>query len=428
MSARFAGATDSSVVVLGDDCDPAQFEPFRVPTDCTVKISALIAGTQISMTLCGRNGSDILEMQAKAHLPGFSFYRMNGDLASTEREFVAASYMRAHGVADDSTGTKNRALCSWLYALEFATLATSPTIADTGSVTLTVLPGYSIHLTRTRIGAHVEIKSAALAGPLTRNLGAPTLRELIFALGEAMHRPATKDPLDLLKEYNIDNLSYERGDKPEGLEWINKDGAPIADIDLLARGGKPLKQRSFFASECDPCLVCGLPIYQWYKRSCDVRHANGTRLMPKARVCYKCSTQFYKFLCRTCGADATLDPYTHTCASGAAVVRVACPAPRRSHRVWGSLELVQEKANHTLVPACAPALPRYMYCGDALATPWQRLEFVSRWAHSIIGRRTHRASVFLVGHIDRLPDHILEMILAHIRDSIHPPSHRWISI
>jgi hypothetical protein len=430
MSARFAGATDSSVLVLGDDCDPAQFEPFRVPPDCTVKLTAIIEGKQTYMTLCGRNGDEIEEMRAKAHLPGFSIYRMNGDLASTEREFVAESYMRAHGVVDDQAGTKKRAFCSWLYAVEFATSATSPTIAETGSVTLTVLPGYSIHLTRPKSGggARVEIKSAALEGPLVKHIDAPTLHELTLALGEAMYRPAAMNPLDLLKEYDVDNLSYERGDKPEGLEWINKDGVPIAHIDLLTRGGKPIKQRSFFANECDPCLVCGLPIYHWYKRTCEVRNTSTIRLIPKARVCYPCSTQFYKYLCRTCGADATLAPYAHVCASGTngSVVRIPCPAPLRRHRMWGSLELVHDKANHSLVPTCAPALPHYVYCGDDRATPWQRLEYISRWAHSILGRRTHRASAFLVGHIDSFPTHIIDRILAHIRDSIHPPSHRWI--
>ena len=95
--------------------------------------------------------------------------------------------------------------------------------------------------------------------------------------------------------------------------------------------------------------------------------------------------------------------------------------------MWGSLELVQDKASHALVPAHAPALPRYMYCGGDRATPWQRLEYISRWAHSIIGRRKHRALTGPTGHIDNLADHIIQMILAHIRDSIHPPSHRWIT-
>ena len=433
MNARFVGATGSSVVVLGDGCDPAQFQPFRVPPESTVKLTALIDGTEIAMTLCGRNGEDIAMMQAKAALPGFRNYRMNGDLASTERELVAAWYMRAHGVADDPTGTKKRALCSWLYAIEFATLATSPTIAETGSVTLTVLPGYSIHLTRpkTGSGADLVITSSALPAPLVKHLDAPTLRELVIALGDAMYRPATMDPLELLKEYDIDNLSYMRGDKPEGLEWINKDG-PIADVDLLERGGKPLHQRSFFANECDPCLVCGLPIYHWYKRSCDTRWSVHTiRLLPKAKVCYKCSTQIYTHQCVLCGSDVTLTPHAHMCASGpgthATVTRIAGPAPLRHHRMWGSLELVQDKASHTLVPACAPALPRYMYCNDDRATPWQRLAFISRWAHSIIGRRKLRPSALLVGHIDSLADHIIDLILAHIRDSIHPPSHRWLS-
>jgi hypothetical protein len=76
-----------------------------------------------------------------------------------------------------------------------------------------------------------------------------------------------------------------------------------------------------------------------------------------------------------------------------------------------------------------------MYRGDDRATPWQRMEYISKWAHSIFGRRTHRESAFLVGHIDSLaeeglllllPTHIIDRILAHIRDSIHPPSHRWI--
>jgi hypothetical protein len=55
------------------------------------------------------------------------------------------------------------------------------------------------------------------------------------------------------------------------------------------------------------------------------------------------------------------------------------------------------------------------------------MEYISRWAHSIFGRRTHRASAFLAGHIDSFPTHIIDRILAHIRDSIHPPSHRWIT-
>ena len=58
MNARFVGATGSSVVVLGDGCDPAQFQPFRVPPESTVKLTALIDGTEIAMTLCGRNGEE----------------------------------------------------------------------------------------------------------------------------------------------------------------------------------------------------------------------------------------------------------------------------------------------------------------------------------------------------------------------------------
>ena len=435
----FEGATCSSVAVLGDDCNPAQFKPFRVPSECTVSLTALIAGTEIAMTLCGRNGQDIAEMQTKAALPGYYHYRFNGEKASTEREVVAASYMRAHGVVDDSVGTKKQALCSWLYAIEYATRSTSPTIAETGPVTLTVLPGYSVHLTRpkTGSGADVEVTSVGLAAPHRKKIDEPTLRQVLIAVGEAMYRPATEDPLDLLKEYDVTGLSYELSERKEGLVWINKkDHAPIADIDLLSRGDKPLKQRSFFASECDPCLVCGLPICHWFKRSCDVRSVDGISLLPAARVCYKCSTQFYTYQCILCGDDVTLDRTTlvqkHTCIAGqqgssATVTRIAGPAPLRNHRMWGSLELVQDKANHRLVPACSPALPRYMYCGDDRATPWQRLEYTSKWAHSIIRRRKHRASAFLVGHIDSFADHIIEMILAHIRDSVHPPSHRWIS-
>jgi len=359
---------------------------------------------------------------------------MNGNLARTERESVAAWYMREHGVADDPAGTKKLAFCSWLYALEFATLATSPTIAETGSVTLTVIPGYSIHLTRpkTGSGADLKITSSALPSPLVKHLNAPTLREMVIALGEAMYRPETKEPLDLLKEFDFDKLSYVRGNKPEGLEWTTNGGAPIADIDLLTRGGKPLHQRSFFANECDPCLACGLPIYRWYKRSCDTRWSFDTiRLLPKVKVCYECSTQVYTYRCGLCGSDVTLTPHAHMCASGpgthATVMRIEGPAPIRRHPMWGSLELVQDKASHTLVAACAPAVPRYMYCNDGRATPWQRLAFISRWAHSIIGRRKLRPSALLAGHIDSFADHIIDRILAHIRDSIHPPSHRWIS-
>ena len=441
----FAGSGGPSVIVLGDDCNPAQFEPFVVPRECTVQLTALIAGTEISMTLCGRTGKDIAEMQANAALPGYYYYRFNSDLARTERGFVAASYMRAHGVVDDSIGAKKRALCSWLYAIEYATRSTSPIIAETGSVTLTVLPGYSIHLTRPKspeagCGAHVQITSAALAAPFTRSLPAPTLREVLLALCEAARRPATEDPLDMLKEFDLDGLSYELNERDKAPVWINKkDHSPIADADLLSRGGNPLKQRSLFAGACDPCLACGLPIYSWFKRSCDVRSANGTCLLPSVKVCYKCSTQFYTYQCTVCGDEATFDRTAlvqkHACIEGkqgssATVKRIAGPAPLRNHRMWGSLELVQDKASHALVPAHAPALPRYMYCGGDRATPWQRLEYISRWAHSIIGRHKHRASVSLVGptgHIDNLADHIIQMILAHIRDSIHPPSHRWIT-
>ena len=442
MHACFAGATGRSVCVLGDGCNPAQFVTFRVPLDCTVKLTALIDGVELSMTLCGRNGEDIAKMRANAALPGFLNYRMNGDLASTEREFVAASYMRAHNVVDDSAGTKKQALCSWLYALEFATLSTSPAIAETGSVTLTVLPGYALHLTRPKGDrAHLEITSAALAAPVRKPLDAPTLREVTLALGEAMGRAIAPGlELDLLLEYDLDGLSYQLSEKPDALVWTDKkDHAPIADVDLLTRGGKPIKQRALFANECDPCLVCGLPIYHWHKRSCDVRSKSHVRLLPNVRVCYSCSTQFYTYQCRLCGADVTLDKatltpqrdQTHMCASApgapSTVMRTAGPAPLRRHRMWGLLELVQDKANHTLVAARAPALTRRMYRADDRATPWERLGYISRWAHSIIGRRKHRASAFLVGHIDSLADHIIQMILAHIRDSIHPPSHRWIT-
>jgi hypothetical protein len=92
---------------------------------------------------------------------------MNGNLARTERESVAAWYMREHGVADDPAGTKKLAFCSWLYALEFATLATSPTIAETGSVTLTVIPGYSIHLTRPKTGSGADLKITSSALPVS---------------------------------------------------------------------------------------------------------------------------------------------------------------------------------------------------------------------------------------------------------------------
>ena len=196
-----------------------------------MSLTALIAGSPISMTLCGRNSKDIAEMQANASRPGYYPYRMSSDTARTEREVVAACYMRAHGVVDDSAGTKMRGLCSWLYAVEFATRSTSPIIADTGSVTVTVLPGYSIHLTRPKspdagCGAHVQITSAALAAPFTKKVEKPTLREVIIALGEAMRRPATEDPLDMLKEYDLDGLSYELNVRNE-LNASNKD--PVKD-------------------------------------------------------------------------------------------------------------------------------------------------------------------------------------------------------
>jgi hypothetical protein len=437
MLACFVGATGRSVRVLGDDCNLAQFVTFGVPLDSTVKLNARIAGIETTMTLCGRNGEDIEEMKAKDELPGF----MNSDRVSTEREFVAASYMRAHGVVDDSAGTKKLGLCSWLSAIEFATRSTSSAIAEAGSVTLTVLPGYSLHLTRPDGGrVLLAITSSALAAPVSTPLDAPTLREVTRALGEAMgreHAPGLE--LDLLREYDIDRLSYQLSERGKAFVWIGKkDNAPISDIDLLTRGGKQIKQRSLFANECDPCLVCGRPIYHRHKRSCDVRSKSHIRLLPNARVCYDCSTQFYTYRCRLCGADVTLDEATltpqrdatHMCASApgapSTVMRTACQAPLRRHRMWGLLELVQDKANHALVAASAPALPRYLYIGDDRATPWERMGYISRWAHSIIGRRRRRVSASIVGHIDSFADHIIETILAHLRDSIRPPSDRLI--
>ena len=66
-------------------------------------------------------------------------------------------------------------------------------------------PGYSIHLTRP-----------------------PTLREVLLALCEAARRPATEDPLDMLKEFDLDGLSYELNERDKAPVWINKkDHAPI---------------------------------------------------------------------------------------------------------------------------------------------------------------------------------------------------------
>ena len=101
--------------------------------------------------------------------------------------------------------------------------------------------------------------------------------------------------------------------------------------------------------------------------------------------------------------------------------------------MWGSLELVQDKVNHTLVPACAPSLPGYMYCGDDRATPWQRMAYIAKLARSILDRRMNRARNGLTGlngrtcHIDSLADHIIKRILAYLHEMIRPPAHRWIT-
>jgi hypothetical protein len=62
MDARFEGATGSSVVVLRRRLRrSAVFRLFRVPLECTVKLTALVkGGPKTTMTLCGRNGDEIV--------------------------------------------------------------------------------------------------------------------------------------------------------------------------------------------------------------------------------------------------------------------------------------------------------------------------------------------------------------------------------
>ena len=307
----FAGAVRSSVVFLGDDCDPVQVETFRAPTECTVAL-------------------------------------------------------------------RNRGC-------------------------------YTLHHTNHRRSLQRPDPSRSRCSQGTR------FTWLGLALGEATRRPATESPLDLL----LTGVSYQLSDKPEGHVWIKKkdkkkDHSPIADTDLLSRGGNPIKQRSFFRKRVRPVPCMRAPhlqlstVFSYYPRP-------------------GCATSARPRFTRTSAACAAT---TRTRLSIALHWRIstrahrARPAPRppsfgSQTTACGRTRAGKARGRGTRsCLQCDPALPRYVYRGDHRATPWQRLAYISRWAHSIFGRRARRASASLVGHIDRFPPHVIDMILAHVRDSI----------
>ena len=400
MTAHFESG-GRSVCVLGDGCDVAQFTPFPHAhlNGLTVSLTATVGGAPLSMA------ADInFSRTSNPSNP------QGGDLARRERECVAEAYMRAHGIVD-ADGTKKLALCSWLYAVECATRSTSPVVAETGSVTLTFK---AIPMCRLRVRPSAEPGAAQLTiescwhlmpGMIQKRLVAATIRHIMCAFGEEILGRSVDalDALDLLKEYNVQAVGQYM--LSETNCWVNEYNEPIADMDLLTRSFRQENTHQYaelIVCMCPPCMVCGCPIYDTsVMRRCRI----GERHVPGVEVCTGCS---------------------------------APALTSRDHRMWGPLVLRQGIQSNSLVPVCAPALPGYMYCGDHRATPWQRMAYISRWARSILARRTRvdRSSALVgdighighIGHIYSLPSQIVAMILEHLRDSIHPPAHRWIYV
>ena len=406
MTAHFESG-GRSVCVLGDGCDVAQFTPFPNPKWFMTGLTATVGGAPLSMAAYGGaplSMADFTNIDAAIFA---TWFRAEGDLARRERECVAEAYMRAHGIVD-ADGTKKLALCSWLYAVECATRSTSPVVAETGSVTLTARPSFRLRVRPSAEpgAAQLTIESRAVPVQIQKRLVAATIRHIMCAFGEAILGRSVDalDALDLLKEYNVQAVGQYM--LSETNCWVNEYNEPIADMDLLTRSFHQENTHQYaelVVCMCPPCMVCGCPIYDTsVMRRCP---DTGEIRVPSVEVCNGCS---------------------------------APALTSRDHRMWGPLVLRQGIQSNSLVPVCAPALPGYMYCGDHRATPWQRMAYISRWARSILARRTRvdRSSALVgdighighIGHIYSLPSQIVAMILEHLLDSIHPPAHRWIYV
>ena len=382
--------------VLGDAADSAQFAPPSDWKGYALHMTAVVDGVEVTMRLGGRLGTqDMAVAMAMA----------TGAAAAESRltsEEVACAYMRAHGIADE--GEKKANLSAWLDLAANGARVDACVLAAVGSVTITAIPCFALRVARKHPSspATVTIDSPAFPASVVVELVAPTLREVVRAFSAVTGiGSGDKDELSLLKKCDVGGLCYElNGDG----EWVDKEYKPVADKDLLTRGGKPIAQRTVTVAPCDPCMACGIPLFAWVKPSCVTRESDrGT--VPAVKLCHACSI------------PATTGP--------AGRERQRLRRLRRL-RLWGSIVLTQDTTNHRLVPVAAlPSVRGYMYCGTDRATPWQRMAYIWRWARSILARRggVGRSSA-IVGHIDGFAEQTIAMILRHLADSIRGPSAR----
>jgi hypothetical protein len=366
-------------------------------------MTALVEGANVTMRLGGRLGTrDMAVAMAMAMVPEAAAE------AESQRaiERVADAYMRALDVADE--GGKKENLIAWLRLAVTGARVDAVVLANMGSMTISVIPRFAL-----RVAQKNQSEQATLTIDPARvvvELVAPTLREVLRAFSAVTGIGyGADDALSLLTQYDFGGLCYERdGDG----EWVDTQHRPVADKSLLTRGGRPIKQREVTVAPCDPCL-CGRPIFPCVEPSCVTRESDrGT--VPAVKLCHACSTSAF-----ACGAAAKLNG---SAAAAPTPVTMGRP-PVKEWRLWGSLVLTQDTSHHRLVPVAAlPSARGYMYCGTDRATPWQRMAYIWRWARSILARRggVGRSSA-IVGHIDRLADHTIAMILRHLADSIRGP-------
>jgi hypothetical protein len=288
-------------------------------------------------------------------------------------------------------------------------------------VTITAIPCFALRVARKHPSwpATVTIDSPAFPASVVVELAAPTLREVVRAFSAVTGIGyGDKDELSLLKQCDVGGVCYElNGDG----EWTDKEHKPVADKDLLTRGGKAISQRTVTVAPCDPCVACGIPLFARVEPSCVTRESDrGT--VPAVKLCHACSTG------GACGEAVALSPCIVDVLGAAAAAAAAAAVRERRRlrrlRLWGSIVLTQDTTNRRLVPVAAlPSVRGYVYCGTDRATPWQRMAYIWRWARSILARRggVGRSSA-IVGHIDGFAEQTIAMILRHLADSIRGPS------
>ena len=399
------------VRLLGDAGDLAQFAP--PPNGRALHMTAVVDGANVTMRIGGRLGTRDMAVAMAMVTEAAAAAEAESQRAI---EKVADAYMRALDVADE--GGKKENLIAWLRLAATGARVDAVVLANMGSMTIAVIPRFALRVAQKNQSeqATLTIDSPALPARVVVELVAPTLREVLRAFSAVTGIGyGAGDALSLLTQYDFGGLCYERdGDG----EWVDTQHRPVADKSLLTRGGRPIKQREVTVAPCDPCL-CGRPIFPCVEPSCVTRESDrGT--VPAVKLCHACSTSAF-----ACGAAAKLNG-THPSAAAAAAaltpVTMGRPAVKE-WRLWGSLVLKQDTSTHRLVPVAAlPSARGYMYCGTDRATPWQRMAYIWRWARSILARRggVGRSSA-IVGHIDRLADHTVAMILRHLTDSIRGP-------